>query len=124
MSTLRVTTVTNPSGGQPTIDGLAKAWVNFNGTGTVAIRASLNVSSITDNGTADYTVNFTTAFADTNYVMTAIAGGTGGGQAMMVSPGASAGGYGGQTTTSCRFTAWTWNVSLNDPSYVTAAFFR
>ncbi len=67
MSTLRVTTVTNPSGGQPTIDGLARAWVNFNGTGTVAIRASLNVSSITDNGTGDYTVNFTTAFADANY---------------------------------------------------------
>jgi hypothetical protein len=67
MSTLRVTTVTNPSGGQPTIDGLAKAWVNFNGTGTVAIRASLNVSSITDNGTGDYTLNFTTALADANY---------------------------------------------------------
>jgi len=67
MSTLRVTTVTNPSGGQPTIDGLAKAWVNFNGTGTVAIRASLNVSSITDNGTGDYTVNFTNALADANY---------------------------------------------------------
>jgi len=71
MSTLRVTTVTNPSGGQPTIDGLAKAWVNFNGTGTVAIRASLNVSSITDNGTGDYTVNFTTAFADANYAVVA-----------------------------------------------------
>jgi hypothetical protein len=67
MSTLRVTTVTNPSGGQPTIDGLARAWVNFNGTGTVAIRASLNVSSITDNGTGDYTVNFTTAMPDANY---------------------------------------------------------
>jgi hypothetical protein len=47
--------------------GLAKAWVNFNGTGTVAIRASFNVSSITDNGTGDYTVNFTTALADANY---------------------------------------------------------
>ena len=46
--------------------GLAKAWVNFNGTGTVAIRASFNVSSITDNGTGDYTVNFTTALADAN----------------------------------------------------------
>ncbi len=44
-----------------------KAWVNFNGTGTVAIRASYNVSSITDNGTGDYTVNFTTAMADANY---------------------------------------------------------
>jgi hypothetical protein len=44
-----------------------KAWVNFNGTGTVAIRASMNVSSITDNGAADYTVNFTTAISDANY---------------------------------------------------------
>lgn len=44
-----------------------RAWVNFNGTGTVAIRASGNVSSITDNGTGDYTVNFTTAMVDANY---------------------------------------------------------
>ena len=44
-----------------------RAWVNFNGTGVVAIRASGNVTSITDNGTADYTVNFTTAMPDTNY---------------------------------------------------------
>ena len=47
----------------------ARAWVNFNGTGTVAIRASGNVSSITDNGTGDYTVNFTTAMADANYTV-------------------------------------------------------
>jgi hypothetical protein len=45
----------------------ARAWVNFNGTGTVAIRASGNVSSITDNGVGDYTVNFTTAMTDANY---------------------------------------------------------
>jgi hypothetical protein len=49
------------------IGTFCRAWVNFNGTGTVAIRASFNVSSITDNGTGDYTVNFTTAFADANY---------------------------------------------------------
>jgi hypothetical protein len=47
--------------------GLCKAWVNFNGTSTVAIRAQYNVSSITDNGTGDYTVNFTTALVDANY---------------------------------------------------------
>jgi hypothetical protein len=41
--------------------------VNFNGTGTVAIRASYNVSSITDNGVGDYTVNFTSALSDSNY---------------------------------------------------------
>ncbi len=45
----------------------ARAWVNFNGTSTVAIRASGNVTSITDNGTGDYTVNFTTAMSDANY---------------------------------------------------------
>lgn len=56
----------------PTVSGtaplyMARAWVNFNGTGTVAIRASGNVTSITDNGTGDYTVNFTTAMPDANY---------------------------------------------------------
>ena len=49
------------------MSGAAKAWVNFNGTGTVAIRAAFNVTSITDNGTGDYTVNFTVAMADANY---------------------------------------------------------
>lgn len=49
------------------IGTFCRAWVNFNGTGTVAIRASFNVSSITDNGTGDYTVNFTTAMPDANY---------------------------------------------------------
>jgi hypothetical protein len=49
----------------------ARAWVNFNGTGTVAIRGSANVSSITDNGTGDYTVNFTTAMSDANYSVVA-----------------------------------------------------
>jgi hypothetical protein len=48
-----------------------RAWVNFNGTGVVAIRASGNVSSITDNGTGTYTVNFTTAMPDANYAAVA-----------------------------------------------------
>ena len=51
-----------------------RAWVNFNGTGTVAIRASGNVSSITDNGTGDYTVNLTTAMPDVNYAYVGTAG--------------------------------------------------
>ena len=50
------------------IGTLCRAWVNFNGTGTVAIRGSFNVSSITDNGTGNYTVNFTTALPDTNFM--------------------------------------------------------
>jgi hypothetical protein len=54
----------------------AKAWVNFNGTGTVAIAASFNVSSITDNGTGDYTVNFTTAMSDSNFCSLCFSGDT------------------------------------------------
>ena len=62
------TQLTTASGSAPSYS--ARAWVNFNGTGTVAIRASGNVSSITDNGTGDYTVNFTTAMSDANYAVT------------------------------------------------------
>jgi len=51
-----------------------RAWVNFNGTGAVAIRASGNVSSITDNGTGDYTVNFTTAMPDADYCVSTTCG--------------------------------------------------
>lgn len=57
----------NASGSAPIY--ACRAWVNFNGTGTVAIRASGNVTSITDNGVGDYTVNFTTAMPDANYSM-------------------------------------------------------
>ena len=49
--------------------GIGKAWVSFNGTGTVAIEDSFNVTSITDNGVGDYTVSFTTNMADTNYAV-------------------------------------------------------
>jgi len=76
MSTLRCTNLQDTSGGNSSTteqiaSGRAKAWVNFNGQGAVAIRANFNVSSITDNGgTGDYTVNFTTAMADANYAVT------------------------------------------------------
>lgn len=69
--TLTISTLsdgTNSTSATNCIQGSAKAWVNFNAIGTVAIRASYNVSSITDNGTGNFTVNFTNAFADTNYV--------------------------------------------------------
>lgn len=51
-----------------------RAWVNFNGTGTVAIRASGNVSSVTENANGNYTVNFTNNIADTNYIVTGSVG--------------------------------------------------
>ena len=53
-----------------------RAWVNFIGSGTVAIRDSGNVSSITDNDIGEYTVNFTTAMPDANYTVTATTGGS------------------------------------------------
>ena len=72
MSTLKVNTIQNTSGGSSSTpeqieQGRAKAWVNFNGTGTVAMRDNFNVSSITDGGTGVYTANFTTAMANANY---------------------------------------------------------
>jgi hypothetical protein len=70
--TLVITTLsdgTNSTSSTNCISGSAKVWVNFNGTGTVAIRASYNVSSITDNGTGNYTVNFTNALTDANYAV-------------------------------------------------------
>jgi len=80
--TLTNKTLTSPTLVTPNIDSAqfatvsgtaplyaARAWVNFNGTGTVAIRASGNVSSITDNGTGNYTVNINTAMADANYAV-------------------------------------------------------
>ena len=60
----------NASGSAPIY--AARAWVNFNGTGTVAIRASSNVSSITDNGTGDYTVNFTIDMPSENYAVAGV----------------------------------------------------
>jgi hypothetical protein len=64
MSTVRVNTIQNTSGVEVYT---TKAWVNFNGTGTIAILASGNVASLTDNGTGDYTVNITSAITDANY---------------------------------------------------------
>ena len=75
MSTLAVGTIKSISSAAPVFQNtsgtekgqLAKAWVNFNGNGTVAIRDNFNVSSITDGGTGVYTANFTTAMANANY---------------------------------------------------------
>ena len=55
------------------VKGSARAWVNFNGTGTVAIRASYNVSSITDNGVGFYTINLTNPLVDINGCVVGVA---------------------------------------------------
>jgi hypothetical protein len=70
----QVKTATNATGSAPIYT--YRAWVNFDGTGTPAIREDGNVSSITDNGTGDYTVNFATAMPDANYATCANAGPT------------------------------------------------
>ena len=82
MSTLSVGTIQSSTTSPPTINNSAgtaigtfcRVWVNFNGTGTVATRAFFNVQSIVDNGTGDYTVNFTTAMSDANYAAVATTG--------------------------------------------------
>jgi hypothetical protein len=73
MSLIKANDIQNASGGIPTVKGqqlIPTAWVNFNGTGTVAIRDSENVSSITDNQAGSYTINFAVAMANANYAAT------------------------------------------------------
>ena len=69
--TIAADTLTHSTAGSLTTDyvvnGSAKAWVNFNGTGTIAARDSLNLSGLTDNGTGDYTITFSSAFVDGDY---------------------------------------------------------
>lgn len=75
MSTVKAANLQNTGSGAPTVKNssgtevgqFSKAWVNFNGQSTVAIKDNFNVSSITDNGTGDYTVTFTNAMANANY---------------------------------------------------------
>jgi len=80
MSTLKVTTIQDTAGSNSStsaeiFQGRAKAWVRFDGTGTVAIDDDYNVSSITDNGRGRYTVNFDTSLTDANYAVVASSAG-------------------------------------------------
>jgi hypothetical protein len=97
-----------------------RAWVNFNGTGTVAIRASGNVSSITDNGTGDYTVNFATAMPDANYSGVATSGRSGGGSGLVIDAANAA------VPTASAYRFYTLSTVFNpaDSGYIFAAFFR
>ena len=77
MSEIRANTISNAAGTGPvTLTGqsAAKAWVNFNGTGTIAARDSFNVSSLTDGSTGIYTINWTAAMSDANYVFLGTSG--------------------------------------------------
>ena len=107
MSTLVVDTLTNQE------PQLCKAWVNFNGTGTVAIRASYNVSSITDNGTGLYTINFTNALSDTNYCFSTGLGYTQASASALVNIEEVAGGTGIRTATAFQLESVFTNASTN-----------
>ena len=118
--TLGTSPLAVPSGSAPSYT--CRAWVNFNGTGTVAIRESGNVSSITDNGTGSYTVNFTTAMPDENY---AFSGGarsnsdSGGTSGITASPSLSH----IKTTSSIQFSTKR-DTALIDSTEVNIAIFR
>jgi hypothetical protein len=94
----------------------ARAWVNFNGTGTVAIRASGNVSSITDFGVGNYQVNFTTAMPDGSYSVSGTAEFIGSGWYDWISPFSF-------NTTSIRFFVVSPST-LHDSANVSIAIFR
>ena len=130
MSEIRATTISNAAGTGPiTMTGqyAAKTWVNFNGTGTVAIRQSGNVSSITDNGTGDYTVNFTTAMTDADYA--AFANSSSDASGISQIPVVNFKGTGGYatvapTTTAFRFFIGTNTGTAYDQIYISATAFR
>jgi hypothetical protein len=108
-----------PSGSAPLY--LCRAWVNFNGTGTVAIRASGNVSSITDNGTGTYAVNFTTALPDANYAALGSTQGSG----VAVLPNISVNQGNNQTTSLVNiYTTGGSTGTPTDFNYITVAVFR
>ena len=122
MSTLKVDTIRDTNGVEVYT---AKAWVNFDGTFgtspfTVAnggIRAAGNVSSVTDNGTGDYTINFTNAMPDVNYVMSGSVDDTAFGSYVVVGNSNTA-----RTTSAYRFR--TWGGAAFDFTIVSVSFFR
>jgi hypothetical protein len=118
MSTVKVDTLVASDGTSPvTLTGqyAAKVWINFNGQNTVAIRGSEGVSSLSDNGTGDYTINFSTAMVDVNYAGGGIAQSYDGSNAGSLQ---NLSGYAldsAQTTTSLRVSSQYSNGNARDP---------
>jgi hypothetical protein len=115
LSTLQSSTI-NASGSAPLF--ACRAWANFSGTGTGG--ASGNVSSITDNGTGDYTVNFATAMPDANYAMSGSGEDSDSrGDVLIARPNG-----GTKTTTACRIKTTNKNADAGDYPSVEVMFFR
>jgi len=132
MSEIRATTISNAAGTGPiTMTGqyAAKAWVNFNGKDTVAIRDGGNISSITDNGSGNYTVNFTAAMVDANYAVTSSGMKNSSSNSAFLFYGAP---YGGAVPTTNAVCIWTGTGHISgttagvaqDETYVQVAIFR
>ena len=116
--TIGTSVLAAPSGSAPSYT--CRAWVNFNGTGTVAIREDGNVTSITDNGTGDYTVNFTTAMPDANYAVVACPFRTSANvYGVLMQDGAAA-----PTTTTIRLRSGNFSGTATDFDYTQIAIFR
>ena len=109
MTPLRVREAFNASGSPPLY--ACRAWVVFSGTGTVSIRSSGNVSSITDNGTGAYTANFSTAMPDSNY-------------AALSTNSSGAGGCSSYTTSSVSIFSNSSSGSREDASSISLVIFR
>lgn len=135
MSTIKTSTLSTLDGSysvpsETLARAACRAWVNFNGTGTVAIRASFNVSSITDNGTGDYTVNFTNALSDEDYsaLISLISGIPTGNQVIgaIYSATGVAGAATLKSTTQLRVSSHTTSPTFQaiDVSYFNVAIFR
>jgi hypothetical protein len=107
------------------IGTLCRAWVNYKGTATRAINASYNVSSVTVNGTGDYTINFTNALADVNYSVTGSVGtSTGGAGYRWLAAGSAAASNFSMLTTSVRVQTVYDTTNKSDADVVSVAVFR
>ena len=109
-------------GSTTTVYGV-RAWIKFDGEGTVAINGSANISALTDNGTGDYTVTFSTAMPDTNYAAVGMASSNGGNGAIAINTSSHTPVL--YSTTQCRFcNSNSNNGSLLDGGAIGVAFIR
>ena len=124
MSTLAVGTIKSVSSAPPVFQNtsgtekgqLIKIWINFDGSGTVSIRDSYNVSSLVDNGTGDYSVNFDDDMSNANYCLSGTAGYNSEYIANHLTGGGTSINY---ATDGCRFsTRHVYNNNVSDPDHV------
>jgi len=136
MSTLKVNTLTDTAATksvpiEDVVNGVARAWVNFDGTtntgGNCTIRASYNVTDVDDNATGDYTINFTNALTDTNYIIlgsTSMRFGVNYNGAVSINTINATAGESAPTTTPCRISVRNSSATATDFPYFNVAIFR